>query len=568
MAVPLSRAEKLIATSRLVLAAACLAAIYLDPLEGSRNTRLTYGLLAAYVVYAAGVMVWTLVASRHFTTWKLVSHSIDVVVFGVINYVAAGPASPFFVFFVFAIICSTLRFNQRVTILTAVITIAIFILSPTVGVLVGHPVEFEMNRYLIRLVHLTVAATLLIYLASYQQRIQRELSRIATWPRSSWRGRDEMVSDLLQRASDITRAGRVLLVFRQQEERVCYLAAASGRQFSCEQEDCEDFEPLFEEIEQPAGPAGEPMSPHSSVHRRPTVDPRNGDHSIPRAVADRLEINSALECAVAGEFVNGRLFFLDRPQESLQEDVAIARIIATLIATRLDYYYAMQQLQKGAVAEERVRVGRDLHDSVLQSLTGVALQLKTIPRLMLRDAEAATRRLDEIQQIIAADQRELRCFIDELHPQKAAQAAASLENLDVRLSDLARRFQMQWSLEIDYHLDPRVHLLTPLLRYEVHSIVCETVANAAKHSGATTVAVNIGVERSGLFIIVSDNGHGFSFHGLFDLSTLNALRQGPVTLKERVASLHGALFLDSTPQGSRIEIRLPIDGGASIPLEL
>jgi signal transduction histidine kinase len=59
-------------------------------------------------------------------------------------------------------------------------------------------------------------------------------------------------------------------------------------------------------------------------------------------------------------------------------------------------------------------------------------------------------------------------------------------------------------------------------------------------------------------IEVEDDGRGFPFHGRFALAELVAQKRGPWSLKERVVSLHGAMTIDSSDTGSRIDIRLPV----------
>jgi signal transduction histidine kinase len=59
-------------------------------------------------------------------------------------------------------------------------------------------------------------------------------------------------------------------------------------------------------------------------------------------------------------------------------------------------------------------------------------------------------------------------------------------------------------------------------------------------------------------IVVADDGCGFPFHGRYDLAALIAHELGPVSLRERVDSLHGDLVLTSRPSGSRLEVTLPL----------
>jgi signal transduction histidine kinase len=57
---------------------------------------------------------------------------------------------------------------------------------------------------------------------------------------------------------------------------------------------------------------------------------------------------------------------------------------------------------------------------------------------------------------------------------------------------------------------------------------------------------------------ISDDGRGFPFHGAFDLQALNAMQQGPRTLKERVAELQGRLLLRTGETGTELSIALPL----------
>jgi signal transduction histidine kinase len=248
------------------------------------------------------------------------------------------------------------------------------------------------------------------------------------------------------------------------------------------------------------------------------------------------------------------MLLLDGPSPLLEE-VNLARIAGAVVAGRLDHFHAAQQLQRGAVAEERVRVARDLHDSVLQSLTGVALQLRTLPRLMLRNPDEAEGRLGQIEQVIASAQKELRWFIDELRPERAKRDD---DILGERLTTLAKRFREQWGLEVENEVAPVVHLLPIGTRYEIYAIVNEAVANAAKHAAAKRVAVAVDVTDTTVQIDIADDGKGFPFHGRYDLSSLMASNIGPATLKERVNSLGGSMIIDSSDGGTTLEIRMPL----------
>ena len=539
-AVPQSRAERLIATGRFVLAVASLGAIYLDPFEPSRYPALAYSLLAVYAAYALMAVAWSLYAGGISRRAQIASHVIDLTFFGTINFMTAGPTSPFFTYFVFGIVCAMLRFGRRGTLLTAMAAVLVFFASG-----VGHadtPV-FELNRFIIRGAYLFVVGSLLIYLADYQQRMHGDLASIARWPRPVAGSREELITALLREAASIFGVSRALLAYEYLGERVAYLCTVDGEAVECTGEERELADHLLD-----AGTA--------FVSRRTfrAVTPR--EQALPPSMAEKFDIDAVISTPFSGEFVRGHLLLLDG-RAPLLEDVNLARIAGAVIAGRLDHFHAAEHLRRGAVAEERVRVARDLHDSVLQSLTGVALQLRTIPRLMARDPEVAQQRLTEMEQVIATDQKELRWFIGQLDPERESDGPTELAE---RLTSLSQRFRKQWSLEVENDVAPVVHLLPSAMRQEIYTIVSEAVANAARHAEASRVAVSVGVDGSDVRIDIADDGKGFPFRGRYDLPTMKEMQRGPFTLRERVASLGGQMVVDSSDHGARLEIRVPLRG--------
>ena len=547
---PQSRAERLIAVGRCVLAVASYGAIYLDPLEPALYPALSYSLLAAYSVYSLGLLVWNVAASTTSRRTQLATHVVDLVFFGAINATTFGPTSPFFVFFVFSISCAMLRFGRRGTIVTAAVAVGVYIAS---SLNLSPAAPFELNRFIIRVTYLFVLASMLIYLAAYQERIQHDLQRIARWPRSARGDYESLLGQLLAEAAAIFGARRVLLAYRHLSERSAWLYTGHGA--PPQRQPSETANLLLEResgtyFSSASFPAIRLDADESLVRQQPPG-------KIPDAIVRQYAIDAVIATPVKGDFVRGTLLLLDGPSPLLEE-VNLARIAAGVIAGRLDHYHAGLQLQRGAVAEDRVKVARDLHDSVLQSLTGVALQLRTLPRLMGRDPDEAQKRFAEIQQTIASAQKELRWFIDELRPEHRRKDDD--EVLGERLTSLAERFREQWGLDVENEVAPMVHLLPIGTRYEIYAIVNEAVANAAKHAAAKRVTVNVDVDSNTVSIDVCDDGRGFPWHGRHDLPSLMASNIGPVTLKERVSSLGGQLLIDSSEQGAKLEIRMPLRG--------
>jgi signal transduction histidine kinase len=231
--------------------------------------------------------------------------------------------------------------------------------------------------------------------------------------------------------------------------------------------------------------------------------------------------------------------------------------VAQQVTARLEHFYLLQRLQQSAVMEERVRLARDLHDGLLQSLTGTALQLHALRRTLGEQPHEALARLQELQDLIVTEQRHLRSFIRELRPTSLLPSAGE-GNLTAVLRNLAHRIECHWGLRVDLavgRLDPGE---AELLGYDISHIVHEALVNAARHGGGSAARVAVETQGGQITILVTDNGHGFSFQGRHDLAALTRMNVGPATLKERIMALGGTLTIESDSTGARLEIALPV----------
>ena len=207
--------------------------------------------------------------------------------------------------------------------------------------------------------------------------------------------------------------------------------------------------------------------------------------------------------------------------------------------------------------DERLRLARELHDGVLQSLTGAALQLQAISRLIDIDPKKAQEHLRAVGELIAGEQRELRRWIERLQPSASASIATAAD-LAAALEKVRERAEWQWGYRVDLSVNgdgtvPRS------LGDEIYRIVQEALTNAGRHARTHVVRarVTLGADSDPVRIIVSDEGCGFPFRGRFELSELTARRIGPRSVRERVALLGGELVLTSELAGSQLDISLP-----------
>jgi signal transduction histidine kinase len=217
----------------------------------------------------------------------------------------------------------------------------------------------------------------------------------------------------------------------------------------------------------------------------------------------------------------------------------------------------LQRLQQLAAARERTRLARDLHDNVLQSLAGAGLNLEAAIQGLKVDPKAAKEQLRRVQDLIVREQRELRSFIEELKHAMLVPGEIDF-NFGYLLQQLAETIEQQWRLRVELKMDGLDGQVPALLAREIYQIIREGLVNAARHAHASVVKVDLQADDHHARLTVSDNGCGFPFRGRYNDAALRSTGLGPAVIKSRVASLGGALNIDSSESGARLEVTLPL----------
>lgn len=555
---PQGRAERLLAASRALLASCSLFAVWFDPTEPAKYVTVTYSLMVGYVGYALLLvfLAWradvTLVRARVFT------HCLDLAIFSLLIYVTEGaPTSPFFVFFLFSLVCGTVRWQWRGTVWTAAVALPLFVGSGLYSSEILHDPTFDLNPFVNRSVYLVVATVLLSYLGAYQSWLSDELFKLAAWPRTTFPHAQPLVSAILEHAGTMLNTPRIFLVWEDPEEPWLNWVTWERNSFTWTQEPLSKLHTLVAEPLQEVnflcpntqGPAPTILQTSATEVAHWQGQPLHPEFQIQKAV------QSVLSFRLLSENLDGRIFFFDKFGMT-SDDLVLGAIVAREMTSRLDEFYLLQRLQRTAALDERIRLARDLHDGLLQSLTGAALQLETIQRVLDKDMRAARERLGDIQRILATEQRELRFFIEELRPSGSNSKAFDV-NLRSRLTDLVERITWQWRIPVDLRLESEIPSLPGSLTREIYHILREAVVNAARHGQARTIQVKFAVVADKIQMLVADDGRGFPFRGRYDLAELIARNIGPTTLKERITALNGDLLIDSTDTGSQLFITLP-----------
>jgi signal transduction histidine kinase len=257
--------------------------------------------------------------------------------------------------------------------------------------------------------------------------------------------------------------------------------------------------------------------------------------------------------AIRGRTI-GNLYLTEKAGGFTDADQQIVELFAGHAAIAMENARLHDQVQRLVIVEERERIGRDLHDGVIQSIYAVGLTLEDVPDLMVEDPAEASRRVERAIESLDQTIRDIRNFIFGLRPQ----LIDGIELVE-GLAALADEFRVNTMVDVELRAGPDVDgmPLSPERTLEVLSVVREALSNIARHAKATRaeILVGAGEEGQGLTLAIVDNGTGFDPDaprglGHFGLANMDA----------RMTGIGGTLSIESSPdRGTRIIVRIPGD---------
>ena len=254
------------------------------------------------------------------------------------------------------------------------------------------------------------------------------------------------------------------------------------------------------------------------------------------------------------ENLAGRIYFAGLASAT-SDVVPAVEVVAREIGNSLDHLYVAERMRELALRQDRLRVSRDLHDGVLQAITGIRLELQDVAQ-ECHGQPVMHQRLLAAERALATEQRELRRFIEGLKPE-VSQPAEPGGPLVTMLRDLSSRLSTEWKTPISIRVGPPDLAVAQPLAQPLRLMVHEAVINALKHGHPSRVAVAVEAVDNGLSVTVTDDGRGFPFRGRMEHDALMESAAAPVSLRDRVAALNGRIAIDSGARGARVEIVLP-----------
>lgn len=229
-------------------------------------------------------------------------------------------------------------------------------------------------------------------------------------------------------------------------------------------------------------------------------------------------------------------------------------IIRTLEIFDLENRRRLEEAEKyQAVLQERTRIAQDLHDTIIQSIYAIGLNLENCLYLVDEDKGRAKQYIRETLGRLNAIIAELRNYIMNLKPVKAG-------GVDIveEISQLVDHFTSSSSLAVALNFTgvPPVSF-DPCYAQNLCQIIREALNNTLRHAQATEVRVHVQFQERGICVIINDNGIGFDPVKV-RLAQQTGTKHGLLNMTERAAWCGGSLHINSRPgRGTMVTVTIP-----------
>ncbi len=210
---------------------------------------------------------------------------------------------------------------------------------------------------------------------------------------------------------------------------------------------------------------------------------------------------------------------------------------------------ARQRLQLlNRALEEKIRIGRDLHDGVIQSLYAAGLTLQAAQQLASVDPAKSAASLQRAIELINRTIADIRAYIAGLSPRQVRR-----ESLAQAMADIVEELRAGRPVEQEFKIDEGAAAgLSDLQIAETMQILREAVSNALRHGGAQKLFVGLTPVAAGAELVLRDDGTGF------DAEQTRPGGHGLANMRARADRAGGSLQLRSAPgEGTLIRILWP-----------
>ncbi|WP_244501297.1 sensor histidine kinase [Streptomyces sp. TP-A0874] len=248
-----------------------------------------------------------------------------------------------------------------------------------------------------------------------------------------------------------------------------------------------------------------------------------------------------------------------------QRTLEFLQAMAHQAAVAVDYVALLRNERELARREERQRLARDLHDSIVQQVFSIAMQAKVMGVLGARTetvpADSVRRIAEEVGALSKTVLTDLRAMVHELRPSVSTQLG-----LEEAVRSLAESTTNRTGLRFDLVVGAGLERVGPETAEDVYRIVAEAIHNVVKHAEARCVTLRMGVREHSLVVMVADDGRGMPPAEEPEPSTTDGY--GLTSMRERAERWGGTVRVGpgaETGTSVRLAVPLPVSVPRTTP---
>jgi signal transduction histidine kinase len=530
------------------------------------NSDATRLVLVLYIAYSAALYLLTARRIRHKQAIPIWSHWADIGWYALLLALSGGAHSIFFFGFFFAILVASFEWGFTSGLLATVISVFLFV---TVGLVTGnHGSNFEVHRFLVRLLYLLVLGYLMAHWGGLKVTLNRRLKllrEIATLT-TARRGVDPLIDSTIDRLRAFYDVDIYLLILADSGatdyrlHRVKHYNAATptdSQRIPPEMAEVLLALPAEQAVVSSVGLLGWRRLDHiyDVTKHEPVTNP--GDERT--TLATLLDAKSLVTVPLRHHNQTvGRLYLTSPRRRAFDtSDVEFLIQVADYLIPVIDSIRLVDRLAAEAAEEERKRIARDIHDSIIQPYIGLQIGLAGVRQKLAADDMAASGDRNNLLEVIrtaAADTDRLiemtgNGIADLRHYVHGLRDAGESEG---GLTSSVRRFASKFSQATNIVVQVRAHSdigVNDRLASEIFQIIVEGLSNIRRHTQCTRAFIDMECSDSSLIVRIENDGTRGSTPAPFK----------PKSIAERARSLGGRAYVEFFgDMGTSVIVEIPL----------
>jgi signal transduction histidine kinase len=556
--------SRMVAVMRTVLAFSALLITYIDPSEPDRFVFETYLALILYSLYSLIIYLLVIRQSQFIRNFLNVSHWADVTWYLVLIALSSGTSSIFFFFFFYVILYTS--FSRGF-----ITGLSVTVISSITFTVIGYAtapsgLEFELNRFLLRPIYLIVIGYMMSYWGGYEILAKRRLAllrEISTISNPRF-GVDRTVGVILELLREFYSADGCLLIMADSETGNFTVRRAERGNAETAFGSYQINPQLLKKFLSPAENDAIIYNPQSKralwrkfqfyaldLEKKEIITENRQAYE---EIAERLDTSVFISVPVhfRKKFC-GRLFVFTSQRDAFDKsDIDFLLQAVNQFMPIVENMRLVDHLASNAAEEERKRIARDIHDSIIQQYIGLQYGLISVGQAL--DMEPAGNgsvweKRDLIKERIQKLSELTESGIENLRNYTRGLKEMGLPPEDTFLPSL-QRFVLKFTNATGITVEINSKIKTPIadrLAAELFQIVVEGLSNVRKHTQSTLAVIDLEIKSDGIFLRLENDNDGAA-----------PVSFTPISISERVEALGGFLEVKQGTEKTALSLEIPL----------